>query len=149
MILESRDGAENWEVQIDGLSAPLNALHFKDGYGWAVGENGLVLRYRDPTFIEDDKNLLGIIPDKFELKQNYPNPFNPETVISWQLAVGSHVELSVYDLLGKKVATLVSKRMAAGNHTYTFDGKNLASGIYYYQLLAGNFREVKKMILLR
>jgi len=83
------------------------------------------------------------------LYQNYPNPFNPETVISWQLAVGSQVELSVYNLLGEKIATLVSKSMNPGNHSYTFNGKNLASGVYYYQLMAGDYREVKKMILLR
>jgi hypothetical protein len=70
-------------------------------------------------------------------------------VIGWQRAAGSHVELSVYDLTGRKGATLVSKRMSAGNHTYSFDGKNLASGIYYYQLVAGDYREVKKMILFK
>ena len=70
-------------------------------------------------------------------------------MISWQLAVASQVELSVYNLLGEKISTLVSERMIPGNHSYIFDGKNLASGVYYYQLVAGNYREVKKMILLR
>ena len=104
-------------------------------------------------------------PGHFILYQNYPNPFNPGTVISWQLAVGSHVDLSVYNLLGEKVATLVSRRMNPGSHTYAFDGRNLASGVYYYQLVASDpstglsrtesrgsgqyYREVKKMILLK
>ncbi len=83
------------------------------------------------------------------LDQNYPNPFNPSTVISWQLAISSHVELSVYNLLGKKVATLVSGRMNPGSYTITFNGKNLTSGVYYYQLAAGEYREVKKMILVK
>jgi len=88
-------------------------------------------------------------PLKFRLDQNYPNPFNPSTVISWQLAVGSHVELVVYNTLGEKVAILVSQKMNPGRHHYTFNGRDLASGVYYYQLVAGDYREVKKMILLR
>jgi hypothetical protein len=96
--------------------------------------------------VEPDQQRL--IPGEFVLYQNYPNPFNPSTVIRWQLAVGSMVELSVYNMLGEKVATLISKRMNPGNHTCIFDGKDLASGIYYYQLTAGNFREIKKMVLL-
>ena len=87
--------------------------------------------------------------ERYQLFQNYPNPFNPSTIISWQLAVGSMVELSVYNVLGEKVAILVSERMNPGDHIYQFDGKNLASGVYYYQLVAGEYREVKKMILLR
>jgi len=55
----------------------------------------------------------------------------------------------VYNILGKEVSTLVSRKLNQGNHTYTFDGKNLASGIYYYQLVAGEYREVKKMIMIK
>jgi hypothetical protein len=88
-------------------------------------------------------------PKNFTLNQNYPNPFNPSTIINWQLAVGSMVELSVYNVLGEKVATVISERMNPGNHFYQFDGKNLASGVYYYQLVAGDYQEVKKMILLK
>ena len=85
----------------------------------------------------------------FQLQQNYPNPFNPSTTIEFTLPKSEYVELKVYNILGKEVTTLVSKRLNQGNHTYIFDGKNLASGIYYYQLVAGDFREVKKMILLK
>jgi len=87
-------------------------------------------------------------PRSNRLFQNYPNPFNPETVISWQLAIGGHVELSVYNLLGEKVATLVSQRMNAGHHSYRFDGRKFSSGLYYYSLVAGTYRNVRKMILL-
>jgi predicted GH43/DUF377 family glycosyl hydrolase len=86
-----------------------------------------------PTAIDDNNTL----PIEFALKQNYPNPFNPS------------IDLKVYNILGKEVTTLVSNKLNQGKHTYQFDGKNLASGIYYYQLVAGDFREVKKMILLR
>jgi hypothetical protein len=90
-----------------------------------------------------------ISPMTFALGQNYPNPFNPSTVISWQLAVGSMVDLSVYNVLGEKVSTLVSKWMNPGNHSARFDGTDLPSGVYYYHITAGEFRDVKKMILLR
>jgi hypothetical protein len=124
----------------DGSRAPTGT------YLWRIGHATSVY-----TGIPDgiDDHILSEIPTGFELSQNYPNPFNPYTVISWQLAVGSHVELVVYNLLGEKVVTLVSERMNAGKHIYQFDGKNLASGVYYYQLVAGDYREVKKMILLR
>ena len=96
--------------------------------------------------IKDEEN---VIAKEFKLHQNYPNPFNPSTTIEFSLPKSEFVELKVFNILGKKVAIIVSKNLNQGNHTYTFDGKNLASGIYYYQLVAGDYREVKKMILLR
>jgi hypothetical protein len=89
------------------------------------------------------------VPTDFYLYQNHPNPFNPSTSIEFTLPKSEQVELKVYNILGKEVTTLVSKKLNAGKHTYQFDGKNLASGVYYYQLVAGEFREVRKMILLR
>jgi hypothetical protein len=89
------------------------------------------------------------IPTTYSLEQNYPNPFNPSTTIDFSLPKPDFVELKVYNILGKEVSTIVSKKLKQGNHTYQFDGKNLASGIYYYQLLAGEYIEVKKMILLK
>ena len=83
------------------------------------------------------------------LYQNYPNPFNPFTFIEFTLPGTEFVELKVFNILGKEVTMLVSKILNPGYHAYTFDGKNLASGVYYYQLDAGDYREVKKMILLR
>jgi hypothetical protein len=88
-------------------------------------------------------------PDGYVLRQNYPNPFNPSTTIEFTLPKSDFVELKVYNILGKEVATLVSNKLNSGKHTFQFSGQNLASGVYYYQLVAGEFREVKKMILLR
>jgi predicted RNA methylase len=100
-----------------------------------------------PTSVE--KSSLTNLSNKFNLLQNYPNPFNPSTIIEFSLPKSELVELKVHNILGKEVSTLVSNKLNQGNHSYTFDGKNLASGIYYYQLLAGDYTEVKKMILLR
>ena len=89
------------------------------------------------------------IPLYFSLSQNYPNPFNPSTNIEFTLPRSEFVELTVYNILGEEVSTLISKKLNAGNHTYTFDGKNLASGFYYYRLEAGNFVQTRKMLYLK
>jgi Secretion system C-terminal sorting domain len=85
----------------------------------------------------------------FELAQNYPNPFNPSTVISYQLLVFSDVKLEVFDIVGRKMATLVNERRAAGSYRATFNAANLSSGIYFYRLQAGNFTLTKKMLLVK
>jgi hypothetical protein len=89
-------------------------------------------------------------PEKFELKQNYPNPFNPTTVISWQLAVGSEVELSIYNLVGQKVSTLVSEWQNAGYHQVEWNAAGFASGVYLCRLETDNgYVQTKKLILLK
>jgi hypothetical protein len=90
-------------------------------------------------------------PVRFELSQNYPNPFNPSTVIRYQLPVAGDVELKVYDVLGNEVTTLVNENKPAGTYSEGFSINNakLSSGVYYYQLRAGDFVESKKMILMK
>jgi len=88
-------------------------------------------------------------PTTFKLDQNFPNPFNPETKISWQIAVGTFVTLKIYDILGNEIATLVNEEQHVGTYQVSFNQQQLASGIYFYQLHAGNFVQTKKMILLR
>jgi hypothetical protein len=112
-----------------------------DGYDIIVANLANII-----TDIEYKENL---IPSDYSLNQNFPNPFNPSTTIEFSLPKSEFVELKVYNILGKEVSTLVSNKLNQGNHTYQFDGNNLASGVYYYQLVAGQYREVKKMILLR
>jgi len=85
----------------------------------------------------------------FELQQNYPNPFNPITVISYQLAVGSPVKLSIYNAVGQGIATLIDEEQMAGNYSIEFNASNLSSGVYLYRLEAGKYVEVRKMILMR
>ena len=88
-------------------------------------------------------------PDAYLLLQNYPNPFNPNTVISWQSPLGSHQTIKVFDVLGNEIATLVDEYKPAGSYEVEFDGNRLASGIYFYQLRAGEYTSVKKMILIK
>ncbi len=85
----------------------------------------------------------------YTLAQNYPNPFNPMTTIQYSLANTGNVSLKVYDILGREVATLVNGRQAAGEYTVQFNAANLASGIYFYRLQAGDFVQTKKMMLVK
>jgi hypothetical protein len=95
-------------------------------------------------------------PLGFYLSQNYPNPFNPKTIIKYELPARSegglitnYVNLSIYNTLGEKVAKLVSERQQAGSHQAIWDASGFASGVYYYRLEVGEFRDVKKMVLLK
>ncbi|OQY74626.1 MAG: hypothetical protein B6D44_03895 [Ignavibacteriales bacterium UTCHB2] len=93
-------------------------------------------------------------PTEFSLEQNYPNPFNPSTKVSWQSPVGSWQSLKIYDILGNEVATLVNEYKPAGTYEVNFnghsdEGQNLSSGVYFYQLKAGDFVQTKKMIYLK
>lgn len=91
----------------------------------------------------------GAVPPAFSLGQNYPNPFNPSTTISYQLAAASEVHLVVYDLLGREVAVLVNEKQPAGNHRVKWEAGRSSSGVYFYRLTAGSFRETRKMLVIR
>ncbi|MEW5800193.1 MAG: M6 family metalloprotease domain-containing protein [Bacteroidota bacterium] len=88
-------------------------------------------------------------PFVYALQSNYPNPFNPATTIQYSLQNEGPVQLTVYDMLGKEVATLVNEKQRAGNHAVTFDASRLSSGVYLYKLISGRFVQTRKMILLK
>ena len=88
-------------------------------------------------------------PKIYSLGRNYPNPFNPTTNISYVLPKSELVKLTVYDALGKVVSTLVNEFKEAGTYNVNFDASNLASGIYFYEIKAGNFSDIKKMLLIK
>jgi carboxypeptidase T len=89
------------------------------------------------------------IPLTYKLEQNFPNPFNPATTIKYQLAKDTKVKLTVYDVLGRMVSTLVNANKPAGSYEMKFDASNFASGLYFYKLEAGDYTEVKKMMLVK
>ena len=108
-----------------------------------AGENGWVLT---GSFLEGD--LLDL-PSEFALLSNYPNPFNARTVIDYQLPVGSSVRLDVYNILGEKVVTLVDEEQEAGYRSVTWDASEIASGIYFYKLTAGDYTATRRMMLVK
>jgi mannan endo-1,4-beta-mannosidase len=89
------------------------------------------------------------MPSTAALDQNYPNPFNPTTVISGQVGADTRLRLEVYDVLGRKVATIVDQNVPAGRFAYTFDGQDLSSGVYFCRMTAGAYAAIRTMILLR
>lgn len=90
-----------------------------------------------------------MLPEEYSLGQNYPNPFNPTTIIKYDLKESGFVRLNVYNVKGQVVKKLVNKAQSAGRYESTFDASSLPSGLYYYSLEAGSFKEVKKMILMK
>jgi photosystem II stability/assembly factor-like uncharacterized protein len=115
--------------------------------GWTDGSTAGYIYKWVGTFVsvEDDNYAVS----EYKLDQNYPNPFNPSTVISYQLPVSSDVTLKVYDILGNEIETLVNEEQSAGVYEIEFDASKLSSGIYFYQLKAGNYINTKKMILIK
>jgi hypothetical protein len=94
-------------------------------------------------------NLNNDLPKEYSLKQNYPNPFNPATNIQYELPSDNFVSIKIFDTMGREIITLVNEFKTAGRYSIGFNGANLASGIYYYKLEAGNFSQVRKLILLK
>jgi subtilisin family serine protease len=88
-------------------------------------------------------------PVSYNLSQNYPNPFNPSTTVKYQIAKQSSVTLKIYDILGREIATLVNEEKPAGSYSVSFNASSFSSGIYFYQIKAGGYTAVKKMILLK
>jgi hypothetical protein len=91
----------------------------------------------------------GTMPTSYALAQNYPNPFNPTTTINYALPEQAFVRLTVYNVLGQEIATLVNETQDAGSRSVEFNANNLPSGLYFYKISAGNFSDMKKMILLK
>jgi photosystem II stability/assembly factor-like uncharacterized protein len=112
------------------------------GWGWAIDNLSI---QSDITDTSEDENL----PFAFELSQNYPNPFNPVTNINFQLSASGHVTLEVFDILGKKVRTLINEERTKGDHKIEFNASEFSSGIYFYTLNSGDFSSTRKMVLLK
>ncbi|NOS86580.1 MAG: T9SS type A sorting domain-containing protein [Ignavibacteria bacterium] len=89
------------------------------------------------------------IPSSYRLYNNYPNPFNPATTIKFDLPVQANTKLIVYDVTGKTVKLLVNQVMSAGSHSFSFDAAGFSSGVYFYKVQAGDFSEIKKMVLIK
>jgi hypothetical protein len=119
--------------------------------GWFTEAGGVSANYvaRWNSGTSRVEQLSPTAPKTFLLEQNYPNPFNPSTTIRYQLPVASEVKLEVYDVLGKKIATVVNERQSAGSYQVVWNASGLSSGTYFYRLQAGTFVETKKMIMVK
>ena len=152
-IYFSTDNGNSWSSITEGLpkldSVFVNITSILidlDGYIYAGTEGNSVYKTINPIVSSSENLTLSI---SYNLSQNYPNPFNPSTTIQYSIPKQSSVTLKVYDILGSAVLTLVNASQPQGNYEVEFDGAVLTSGIYFYRLQAGDFVEIKKMILLK
>lgn len=155
VIFATNDGGESW---VHEASFTSNLLLDIDSYSdgktievWVVGDGFHVLHQ---TFLISSVAAPEVGIREFRVFQNYPNPFNASTQIEYELPSSAHVILKIYDILGRKVRTLVDTAQNSGSHTTVWDGKNeagqvVSSGLYVYKLTAGNHAQTKKMLLLR
>ncbi len=147
-------GGFNWgagdsapdNIDVDGNAGPDSLINLAK-ISFDLNGDGIP----DPTvFISDvEDDITNALPKEFKLFANYPNPFNPETTISFALPFESKVEVVVYDILGRKIETLVNNYLRAGNYNFRFNGANLSSGIYFYSITAGSNKAVGKMMLVK
>jgi len=152
------DSAKTWTQVYAPDSSAIYDLIFPDSlHGFAVGEEGVILKY-NPPIVDDVKVIAITTPNDYQLYQNYPNPFNPTTKIKFSIPANqigeiSNVKIVVYDILGNEVATVLDKELLPGSYEIEFgamiDNRQLVSGIYFYQLRTGGFVHTKKMLLLK
>jgi photosystem II stability/assembly factor-like uncharacterized protein len=148
-VLRSINGGLNWTEQATPLTENLYEICFPSvNTGYIASWSGKILKTTNggATYIN---NINSNIPDNYCLKQNYPNPFNPNTNIKYQIANNKFVTLKVFDLLGREVAILVNEFQKTGTYEVSFNGSEFASGIYFYKIQAGNFTQVKRMVLIK
>lgn len=147
----SNSHSDSLKREFMGIANAFIDMHFfNDSTGILLNDYGGIVKTTNGgiSFIKKISNDNIIIKD-FSLHQNYPNPFNPETNIKFNIAKTELVKLTVYDISGKEVYTLVNQNLSPGIYEVNFNGRNLSSGIYFYTLRAGNYFETKKMMLIK
>ena len=152
-ILRTSNGGVNWNSQFSGTERWFYDVCFTDNNnGTAVGNLGTIMKTTNGGSVYVTQ-LSDLIPEIFSLFQNYPNPFNPTTKIKFKLSrletEANYVRLIIFDALGREVITLINDRLEAGDYEIEFNGGDFPSGVYFYKLEAGNYSEVKRMILLK
>lgn len=136
-----------YPVKLKMISIPLGSTYIGGQvYSGTIYLDNLRVKYGDPPAGTEDTEG---IPSDYLLANNYPNPFNPSTIITYSLPKESRVKLSIYDIMGREVAVLTDEIQRAGKYEKEFNGEGNSSGVYFYQLRAGEFQSVKKMILLK
>ena len=139
-----------WSQINDGFPSgdiDINALAFTNNY-FVAGSTGKSA-WRRPKSQVGIKQISELVPLLFSLKQNYPNPFNPVTNIKFDILTSEFITLKIYDILGKEVATLVNEKLNVGSYEVDWDASGYISGVYFYRLRAGDYVDVKKMILIK
>jgi len=149
---------ENWSYiyqEADGLS-PVNGSYGTTAASYTKADGGLPLgdlnwypAKKAVWLLTDVKATGSAVPENYTLSQNYPNPFNPSTTFTFSMSKAGLVTLSVYDMLGREVATLGNNVAEAGTHSITWNATGMSSGVYFYKMHTASFTSLKKMVLIR
>lgn len=144
-IFKSTNGCLSW-FREDSTSVTLWSSCFTSSTnGWVVGYPGAIFHYDYLTGISSETG----VSEEFILEQNYPNPFNSQTQIKWNMEKAGNVSVTLYDLSGKEIKTMVNGTYEAGRHSILFSSESLPSGVYYYRLKSENYQITKKLIILK
>ncbi|GJQ62745.1 MAG: hypothetical protein SCALA702_17980 [Melioribacteraceae bacterium] len=147
---ETFDGGQNWDSTTIPMKDPRKIFGFNDDQIWIADVSGGIISTISepiPVGVEDSENVDQEF--SFSLGDNYPNPFNPTTTITFSIPEVQKVSLKVYNILGKELVILIDETLSAGEHNIKFNGTNLSSGIYFYQLVTPENSITKKMILVK
>jgi photosystem II stability/assembly factor-like uncharacterized protein len=152
-IWHTTDQGVTWNQVESGTTSHLyRVFFFENGaIGYIMGENGTLLRYESPVAVKEET----AVPMKsFKVFQNYPNPFNSTTQIRFELPGDAWIRLTIYDILGKEVITLLNEEKKQGTHSVAWNGRSnhggeTGSGVYFYRFNAGTFHQVQSLILLK
>lgn len=148
-VLFTTDGGNTWHIDLSITFNYFSGLYFIDpNTAIFVGGGGTILK-ADISNLTSVPKTKDVIATQYKLEQNYPNPFNPNTLIKYSVPQTCHVTLTVFDLLGREVITLIDEEKNPGNYEVEFKDNNYASGIYFYKLRTNKFTETKKMLLLK
>jgi len=158
-ILRTTDGSATWATQTSPVNEILTSVYFTSPTtGYISTWNGEVLQTTTGglSFVE---KISGSVPENFSLRQNFPNPFNPTTDILFSIAPplglplsggdAEGVRLTIYDILGREISTLVNEPLSPGTYRVRWNATNYSSGVYFYTLSTGTFRDTKKMVVVK
>ena len=158
IILKTTDAGTSWVNQYQPANKYLYSIYPATSTSvYVVGSNGTILKTTTGGVPIGIKPISNRVPDEFFLYQNYPNPFNPTTKIKFDIPLSRGVpegrgvltSLTIYDILGREVTTLINENLQPGTYEIEWNAANFASGVYFYQLRAGDFVQTKKLVLLK
>ena len=157
-ILKTTNSGLSWTKQFSKTSQWMRSVYFTDAEnGYVAGDLGIILSTENGGNPVSVNLVSSLVPDGYYLSQNYPNPFNPSTKIKYKLQIAGYTKLTLYDIMGREVTTLVNKKQSAGTYEVEFNGSGFASGVYFYKLVvspsypltSGNFSDTKRMLLIK
>ena len=145
IIFKTLNGGNSW-VLTDSINGSPYSMDFAGNYAVIVCDSGKIFRSSNPIGIRE---ISSQVPDKYSLSQNYPNPFNPTTNIEFSVPKTGAVKLTVFDLTGREISTLVKSTLSVGKYRVDFNAGNLSSGTYFYRLETDSYVLTKKMVLVK